>query len=88
MLSDYSNSPEKPIPWPAGWPDLNSPSTKTISSSGSIGIYLDKSHLQELRALLRQRKEKQAFLINGRKFYIEYRYPFPNIETVWEDIEM
>jgi len=78
MLSDYSHSPELPLQWPTGWPDLNS--TETITRQGGvISIYLEKKYFNDLKKLLKKRKEKQAFEINGRKFYAGYRFPLPNL---------
>jgi hypothetical protein len=69
MLSDYSYSPEPPIQWPKGWPDLVDP--ETVARQGGVtSIYLDKKYFSRLVSLLRKRKEKQAIEINGKKFYI------------------
>lgn len=78
LLSDYSHSPDTPIKWPSGWPDLNSPSTR-VQNGYATSIYLDKKYLKKLTKLLKQRKEKQAFEINGRKYFIGYRFPIPGL---------
>ena len=78
ILSDYSHSPEVPLKWPVSWPDLNS--SKTVTRQGGVtSIYLDKKYLDDLKRLLRKRKEKQAIEISGHKFYAEYRFPLPNL---------
>ncbi len=78
MLSNYSHSPEIPLKWPGNWPDLNDP--ETINRQGGVtSIYLDKKHFADLKSLLKRRKEKQAIEINGQKFYVGYRFPFPNL---------
>ena len=78
MLSDYSHSPETPLRWPANWPDLNS--SETVTRQGGVtSIYLDKKYFDDLKKLLKKRKEKQAIEISGRKFYAEYRFPLPNL---------
>ena len=79
LLSEYSHSPDIPIKWPGSWPDLNSPDTRKQSSSYVTSIFLDKKYLKQLKKLLKQRQEKQAFEINGRKFYVAYRFPIPGL---------
>ncbi len=78
MLSDYSYSPDVPIQWPKDWPDLNNPETVT-RQGGVTSIYLDKKYFSKLASLLKKRKEKQAIEINGKKFYVGYRFPIPNL---------
>jgi len=78
MLSDYSNSPEVPQKWPKGWSDLKS--SKTVKRSDRLySLYLDKRHWEEFRKLLGSLKKKQAVEVNGRKFSVSYRLPFPNL---------
>lgn len=78
LLSDYSHSPEPPIKWPTGWPDLNSPDTR--KQNGFVtSIFLDKKYLSELTKLIRNRREKQAFEINGKKYFIGYRFTIPGL---------
>jgi hypothetical protein len=78
MLSDYSHSPEAALKWPSNWPDLNNP--KSVTRQGGVtSIYLDKKYLNDLEKLLKERKEKQAIEINGRKFFAGYRFLFPNL---------
>jgi hypothetical protein len=79
LLSDYSSSPDTPIKWPSGWPDLNSPDTRKQSGGYGTSIYLDKKYLKQLNKLLKQRREKQAFEINGRKYFVDYRFPIPGL---------
>jgi hypothetical protein len=78
MLSDYSHSPETPLKWPSNWPNLLSPET-VMNATGVTSIYLDKKYYNDLKNLLRKRKEKQAIEISGKKFYAEYRFPLPNL---------
>jgi hypothetical protein len=78
MLSDYSHSPESPLKWPSTWPDLNS--SETVKRQGGItSIYLGKKYFNDLKKLLKKRKEKQAIEISGQKFYAEYRFSLPNL---------
>jgi len=78
MLSDYSHSTDTPIQWPENWPDLNSPDTK--KQEGNVTkIYLDKKYLSQLITLIKKRREKQAFEINNKKYFIGYRFPIPGL---------
>jgi hypothetical protein len=77
MLSDYSHSPESPLKWPSTWPDLSS--SAVTRQGGVISIYLDKKYFNELKKLLKKRKEKQAIEISGRRFYAQYRFRLPNL---------
>ena len=78
MLSDYSNSPDTPIKWPSNWPDLKSPGTSK-QGHNVTSIFLDKKYFRQLKKLVKNRKEKQAFEINGKKFFIGYRFPIPGL---------
>ncbi|RZK09197.1 MAG: hypothetical protein EOO46_13705 [Flavobacterium sp.] len=79
LLSDYSHSPDSPIKWPSDWPDLSSPDTRKQGGGYATSIYLDKKYLKQLNKLLKQRREKQAFEINGRKYFVGYRFPIPGL---------
>jgi hypothetical protein len=81
MLSDYDNALGEPIPWPADWPDFNSPGSRRWENGGGT-IFLDKRYFPKLLRLLASRKEKQAILINGNKFYAGYRLPMPGVDSV------
>lgn len=74
LLSDYSHSPDTPIPWPNGWPD----DTKFITGYPT-SIFLDKKYFSQLTRLIKNRKEKQAFEINGKKYFVGYRFPIPGL---------
>jgi len=78
LLSDYSHSPDTPIQWPKGWPDLNNEVAK-IDSGYVKSIILDKKYLSQLNNLLKKRREKQAFEINGKKYFVGYRFPIPGL---------
>ncbi|MBY0481100.1 MAG: hypothetical protein K2Q21_07080 [Chitinophagaceae bacterium] len=78
MLSDYSHSPDIPIQWPTNWPNLNSPDTRK-QGSYVTSIFLEKKYLNQLTELLKKRREKQAFEINGKKYFIGYRFPIPGL---------
>lgn len=78
MLTDYSHSPEIPLIWPRDWPDLKSEST-VIRSESLYSIYLKKEIFHDFIDLIKSLKEKQAVEINGKKFSVSYRFPFPNL---------
>jgi hypothetical protein len=78
LLSDYGNASDTSIPWPAGWPDLNSPETKK-KGDYVTSIFLNKKYLSRLIWIIKKRREKQAFEINGRKFFVGYRFPLPGL---------
>jgi hypothetical protein len=77
MVWDYSHSPEEPLEWPDRWPDLKN--ENTVDRESIYSIYLDSKYFSELNELLQQRKEKQAIEINGKKYSVSYRLPFPNL---------
>lgn len=78
MMTKYSYSPEKPLKWNKEWNDINSSST-VKRSDDLFSIYLDKKYFEDFIKLLKSRKEKQAVEINGEKYSLTYRLPFPNI---------
>jgi hypothetical protein len=78
LLTDYSHSPEEPIKWPKEWPDLNDETT-ILRSEFLYSVYIPKSEFQKFIDLISKLEEKQAVELNGKKFSISYRLPFPNL---------
>jgi hypothetical protein len=78
MATAYSYSPVKPLPWNPTWHDLKSPTTVKRSEE-LYSLYLPKSQYDAFLKLRRRLKEKQAVLINGGKYSLSYRLPFPNL---------
>ena len=78
MLTDYNHSPEKPKEWPENWPNLESESTVKRSES-LYSLYLPKEHFDHFINIISDLKEKQAVEINGKKFSVSYRFPYPNL---------
>ena len=78
MLTEYSHSPEEPKDWPENWPNLESESTVKRSES-LYSLYLPKVSFKDFIKLISDLKEKQAVEINGKKFSVSYRLPFPNL---------
>ncbi|WP_224999517.1 hypothetical protein [Cesiribacter sp. SM1] len=79
LVTDYLKTPEQTIKWPAAWPTLKSPDT-IWRSEKLYSLYLDSRHYPELLDLMNRLKEDYAVEINGKKFTISYRLPFPNIQ--------
>lgn len=74
LATDYSHSPETPIKWNNEW-------TKSIVDRGEslISVYLDKKYFEDFKSLIKNLKPKQAVEINGKKYSLSYRLPFPNL---------
>jgi len=84
----YTDAEGEPVAWPEGWADLEdartTDQTKTVGHEG-YNIYLAGEHKEEFEKLLAGLNEKQAVLMNERKWYVSpYRYCLPS-EELWED---
>lgn len=79
MATKYSYSPEKPLQWNKDWNDIKSSSTMKRNDD-LYSIYLDKMYFDDFLKLLKRLKEKQAVEINGEKYSLTYRFPFPNLQ--------
>lgn len=77
MVWPFEYSQLEPLPWPENWPDIQSPETKKRSDD-QYSIYLDVKYFEDLKKL--PLKNGQAVLINGKKWAISYRLPFPHEE--------
>lgn len=77
MIWPFENSELKPIKWPEGWPDLNSPDTKKRRDE-QYSIYLKPAKFAELDEIMKKAESGQAVLINGKKWAVSYRIPFPH----------
>lgn len=80
MVWPYAYAPEPSIKWPKDLPDLNDP--HTLKRGDSFSIYIRSSKLQEVRAFLAHRSEKAAIEIDGKKWMVGIRFPFPT-ERLW-----
>jgi hypothetical protein len=76
MVWPYDYAPEKSIIWPKNWPDTKSASTKKRGDSYSI--YLPFNHYDEFKKFIATRNEKGAVKINGKKWSVSTRIPFPH----------
>jgi hypothetical protein len=78
MATRYSYSPEKPLKWNSAWSDIES-ATTVKRGNDLYSIYLDRKYFEDFIRLLKSLKEKQAVEINGEKYSLTYRLPFPNL---------
>ncbi len=76
MIWPYEYAPEKSIIWPNNWPDTKSNSTK--KRGDSFSIYLPFNHYDEFKKFIATRNEKGAVKINGKKWAVSTRIPFPH----------
>ena len=80
----YEYAPDNPpVPWPKWWPSFADPATvhQVDDIVGEVWrIRLPFDDFSQLRALLEQRRAKQAILISGHKVAATYRLPFPGEE--------
>jgi hypothetical protein len=81
MIWPYDYAPDKSIEWPQGWPGLKDPAT-VKRGEGSYSLYLPAADYPALVALLKTRKEKGAVRIDGHKWAVSFRFPFPQ-ERSW-----
>lgn len=79
MATAYSYSPVKPLQWNSKWGDIKS-STTVKRNDDLYSIYIDVKYFDEFIKLLKSLKEKQAVVINGEKYSLTYRLPFPNLK--------
>ncbi|MEM0519228.1 hypothetical protein [Aequorivita flava] len=79
LLTDYNHSVETPKNWPENWPNLDSETT-IRRSEFLYSVYLSKSNFEEFLTLLNSLEENQAVVLNGKKFSVSYRLPFPNLK--------
>lgn len=75
------DSLEKPYLWPKNWPNLKTPGTRKRHDN-LYSIYLDSCNYSHLISISKELKENQAILMNGHKWSISYRFPFPK-EELW-----
>jgi hypothetical protein len=80
MIWPYEYAPDRSVRWPSSWPDWRSPGA--VQRGDSYSLALPSSQLDRVRALLARRTEKAAVEIGGRKWAVDYRFPFPH-EELW-----
>ncbi len=74
----YANSKEEPLSWKKEWNDIHSKTT-IKRGEGLYSLYLDRKYFKDFIKFLKSLRQKQAALINGKKYALSYRFPFPNI---------
>lgn len=84
MVWPYEYAPDRSIQWPSSWPDLNSETT--VRRGNSYSIYLPSSLHPRLIDLLRRQPQRGAVEINGRKWAVSLRFPFPH-EAAWMRVD-
>lgn len=80
MVWPYVKAPDPLIVWPEHWPGLNAPGTR--KSDESYSIFLPSSEAPALRAFLARTKPAGAVEIDGKKWAVGVRIPFPH-EALW-----
>jgi hypothetical protein len=79
MFWDYDYAPNKRN-WIEGFPDLNSPTT--ISRNNLYSVFIDGDKYDTFISYFREKGEREAVEINGRKMSISFRIPFPNVDEI------
>jgi hypothetical protein len=79
MIWPYDYAPEPSIIWPSEWPGLQS--ERTIRRGESYSVYVPSADLDALRDFLRSRNERGAVEIDGAKWAVSLRTPFPGEES-------
>lgn len=77
MIWPYEYAPEASIGWPRDWPGLKD--SATVQRGDSYSLYLPSGHFEELKALLARQKPRGAVKIDGHKWAVAWRLPFPGV---------
>lgn len=80
MLWPYEYAPDPSIGWPAKWPTTRSKGA--LKRGEGYSIYVPSSDYDELVAFLKTRKTRGAVEVDGRKWAVSIRLPFPQ-EARW-----
>jgi hypothetical protein len=83
MISPYEHAPDESIIWPSRWPGLDHPGTR--QRGNGLSLFIPASEDAALRAFLQEQRELGAVLIDGRKWAVSTRFPFPK-EDRWMSI--
>lgn len=79
---DYSYAPGRSVKWPTSWPSLSGPLTRHVKEYNSKIMIFPSELLPKLDALLAQRSDYSAVLIDGWKAAVSYRWSMPG-EKKW-----
>ncbi|MEQ1780271.1 MAG: hypothetical protein ABMA14_02845 [Hyphomonadaceae bacterium] len=80
MAWPYEYAPEPSIVWPKKWPGLRSP--EAVSRGDGYSLFVPSADYNELVAFLKTQREKGAVEIEGKKWAVSLRLPFPQ-ESSW-----
>jgi len=80
MIWPFDGAPDKVLPWPKNWPDLNS--DRASKRKSGYSIFLDGSMRDNLKDLLSFEKDKDAVEISGKPWTVASRPVFPS-EPIW-----
>jgi hypothetical protein len=75
LIWPWDYYPDEPSAWPQGWPGYES--TQGQIDGEMRRVFIPSSELDELHRLM---KEEKPVGLNGRKWSISYRLPFPSEE--------
>lgn len=81
MVWPYEYAPEPSIMWQPGWPGLSDPDT-VRRGDNSYSLFLPSSELKNLEQFLATENPKGAVEIDGHKWAVSFRIPFPQ-ERLW-----
>jgi hypothetical protein len=80
MVWPYEYAPEPSVVWPKKWPGLSSPGTAKRAEGYSL--FVPSADYNELLGFLKTRRTKGAVEIEGKKWAVSLRFPFPH-ESSW-----
>lgn len=80
MIWPYENAPDASILWKPDWPKISD--ANTMQRGDSYSLYFPASELENLQQFLSTRKSRGAVEIEGRKWSVSTRIPFPQ-ERLW-----
>jgi hypothetical protein len=77
----YERASSPPIVWPQHWPRMQNPKT-VQKKSDSHRFFFDSKQIENLQKILAQQNKDRAIQIDGKKWFLSIRYPFPK-EKLW-----
>jgi hypothetical protein len=80
LLWPFDHSRKAPVPWPGNWPSFSQ--ARARGDSGLHQLMLPAGQCERLRELLGALHGNRAVLLDGRKWTVSYRLPFPR-EDAW-----
>jgi len=80
MVWPYDYAPERSIVWPKKWPGLHS--SGTVRRGNGYSLFVPSADYKELVAFLKTQRNEGAVEIEGKKWAVSLRFPFPQ-ESSW-----